>query len=425
MSEVVQKKKISLTNKILISTVIGLVGGTIIGPRIALIKVVGDIFLRLIQMSVPIIILGSVTDAIGSLKPKDLGKLGFKMFAWFMIPTFIAAALGYMMALILKPGVGLPAIELQSEIMPVPQSIETIVLNFFSTNIVRSLSEGSMIQVIVFAILLGTAISLIGAETGDYTLITLIKKVNEAVLRVIKIVMLIAPIGVGALMAWVAGTMGFKIILPLIKYLGGIAAATAIVMILMICVAAIYCKVNPFKLAGKLADMSLVAATTTSSAISLPVKMADSVNKIGISERISNFVNPVGMVLNSTGQALFLSMASIMIAQFFQIDLSIGRTIQVIVISTLACMGTLAVPGGALVVLASLMPTLGFPPEGIALIAGVDWFRGIFTTIPNVACDALIAMIIAKDEGELYYEVFNGELTATEAAEKYAKTQTT
>jgi len=158
--------------------------------------------------------------------------------------------------------------------------------------------------------------------------------------------------------------------------------------------------------------MTLVAATTTSSAISLPTKMADSVNKLGVSERISNLVNPLGMVLNSAGQALFLSMASIMIAQFFQIEMTLGRSIQVITVSTLACMGTLAVPGGALVILASLMPTLGLPAEGIALIAGVDWFRGALTTIPNVDCDALVAMIIAKDEGELNYDIFNGKITA-------------
>jgi len=121
---------------------------------------------------------------------------------------------------------------------------------------------------------------------------------------------------------------------------------------------------------------------------------------------------------------MFLSMASVMLLQFFNLDMSFGKVVQIVVISTLACMGTLAVPGGALVILAGLLPSLGIPIEGIALIAGVDWFRGMITTVPNVVCDAMISLAIAKDEGEFYREVFDGELTAAEAAKKYANEST-
>ena len=414
MSQVAKKPRVSLTNQILIATLVGLVLGTLVGPKIAGVKVIGDIFLRLIQMSVPIIIIGAVTEAVGSLNPKDLGKLGFKMFVWFLVPTVLAAGIGWFLATIIQPGVGLPEIQLATEIKPVPQDMQTVILNFFPVNIVRSLAEGSMIQVMVFALMLGAALSMDRVQEDDSAVFDLIKKGNRIVLRVIKIVMNIAPLGVGALMAWVAGVMGLQIIIPLIKYLGVMAIGVTIIMTSMILITAARCKVNPIKLAGKLTDMSVVAATTTSSAISLPIKMADSVGKLGVSERISNLVNPLGMVLNSTGQALFLSVASMMIAQFFKIDLSAERTLQIIVISTLACMGTLAVPGGALVIFASIMPTLGFPVEGIALIAGVDWFRGAITTIPNVACDALVALIIAKDEGEFNRDIFDGKITIDE-----------
>lgn len=164
----------------------------------------------------------------------------------------------------------------------------------------------------------------------------------------------------------------------------------------------------------KLSEMTIVAAITTSSAISLPIKMADSERKLGVSKKISGLVNPLGMVLNSAGQALFLSMASVMLAQFFHIEMTTGRIIQIVAISTLACMGTLAVPGGALIILASLMPTLGLPAEGIALLASVDWFRGMITTIPNVDCDALIALMIAKDEGEFNRDIFDGVVALDE-----------
>lgn len=162
--------------------------------------------------------------------------------------------------------------------------------------------------------------------------------------------------------------------------------------------------------------MTVVAATATSSAISLPTKMNDSVNKLGVSERISGLVNPLGMVLNSTGQAMFLSLAAVLIAQFFHIDMPLPQMIQVVMLATLACMGTLAVPGGALAILAGLMPSLGLPLEGIAIIAGVDWFRGMITTIPNVDGDALVSLILAKDEGEFNRDVFDGKITAEQAS---------
>jgi Na+/H+-dicarboxylate symporter len=119
------------------------------------------------------------------------------------------------------------------------------------------------------------------------------------------------------------------------------------------------------------------------------------------------------MVLNSAGQAVFLSIASIFIIQIFNVQVSAADIVQIVVLSTLACMGTLAVPGGALVIFASLMPTLGLPVEGVAFIAGVDWFRGALTTIPNVAGDALIALVIADEENEFNRDVFEGKVTVS------------
>lgn len=417
------KKKISLTNQILLASVIGLIAGAVAGPAIAPIKVVGDVFLRLIQMGVPVIIFGAVAEAVGSINPKDLGKLGLKIFAWFLIPTLLAAAFGMGLAYLVKPGVGLPPMELNSNIQPVEQTLTSIVLNFFPTNIVDSMAKGTMIQVIVFALFFGASASIYTAQTGDGRIVDILKVINKVVLGVVKIVMKIAPLGVFALMAWVSGSLGLQVVIPLAKYLVCIIAAVLLIMVISILTAAAICKVNPVKLTTKLMDMTMVAFATTSSAISLPTKMADSVNKLGVSERVSGLVNPLGMVLNSTGQAVFLSIAAVTIAQFFNIEMPLGQMIQVVVLATLACMGTLAVPGGALVILAGLLPSLGLPLEGLAIIAGVDWFRGMFTTIPNVDGDALVSMIIAKSEGEFYREVFDGTMTAEEAAAAHAKAE--
>ncbi|MEG0772186.1 dicarboxylate/amino acid:cation symporter [Clostridium sp.] len=401
------KGKISLTNQILIATIIGIIAGLILGPKIAPIKFLGDIFLRLIMMGVPLIILGSVTVAVGQISPKELGKLGFKIFAWFLGGTIISAIIGITFGYILKPGEGLPAMELVKTIEPTKQTIFETFVNFIPNNILDSLAKTNMIHIIVFAIFLGTATSSYVDKKGDRTILELMMKGNDILLIIIKNVMKIAPIGVGALIAVVSGSMGLNVITLMIKYLGGLFLACGLVMILAILVTAARVKVNPWKLAKKLGNMTLVAATTTSSAITLPTKMDDSVNKLGVSKRISDLVNPLGMAMNSCGQAVFMSMASLMLLQFFNMDASLGKVIQIVAVATLGCMGSLAVPGGGLVVFVSMMPVLGLPVEGIALIAGVDWFRGAITTVPNVDIDALVALIIADDEGEFNRDIFD------------------
>lgn len=401
------KRKISLTNQILIATIIGIIAGLILGPKIAPIKFLGDIFLRLIMMGVPLIILGSVTVAVGQISPKELGKLGFKIFAWFLGGTIVAAIIGITFGYILKPGEGLPAMDLVKTIEPTKQTIFETFVNFIPNNILDSLAKTNMIHIIVFAIFLGTATSSYVDKKGDRTILELMMKGNDILLIIIKNVMKIAPIGVGALIAVVSGNMGLNVITLMIKYLGGLALACGLVMILAILVTAARVKVNPWKLAKKLGNMTLVAATTTSSAITLPTKMDDSVNKLGVSKRISDLVNPLGMAMNSCGQAVFMSMASLMLLQFFNMDASLGKVIQIVAVATLGCMGSLAVPGGGLVVFVSMMPVLGLPVEGIALIAGVDWFRGAITTVPNVDIDALVALIIANDEGEFNRDIFD------------------
>jgi Na+/H+-dicarboxylate symporter len=210
-------------------------------------------------------------------------------------------------------------------------------------------------------------------------------------------------------MAVAASTLGWAVFTLMFKYLGGLALACALFMVFHIGITAAWCKVNPFKLAGKLVNMTLVAATTTSSAVTLPTEMQDAEEKLGISKRIVNLVSPLGMALNSTGQAIYIAIAAMLFYQFFGMDWDMAKLIQVIAVAVLGCLGSMAVPGGGLVVFISMMPYLGLPLEGVALIAGVDWFRGAISTIPNVVSDVLVAMCIAKDEGEIDYDVFDGK----------------
>ena len=140
--------------------------------------------------------------------------------------------------------------------------------------------------------------------------------------------------------------------------------------------------------------------------------MEDSENKVGISRRVSRLINPLGMSLNSDGLALYLALSCLTIAQFFHVDLSLQQQFVIVIMSTLATLGTVVVPGGGLVALAIVLPTAGLPIEGVALLAGIDWFSGMFRTTLNVIDDVLVALIVAYSEGEFYRDIFDETVTA-------------
>lgn len=401
-------KKLSMTVQILIAMILGGILGLVLGDRISGVKIIGDIFLRLIQMSVVLLIAGTVVEALGNLDSSELGKIGIKIFFWFSISTIFAAFLGILLGELFKPGKGVQLIAGYEMVKPATQGIYDIIVNFVPTNIMQALAEGNMIQVIVFMFLFGLCISKLRTENTVVKLMEIIVEFNKVILKLVSMIMKLAPIGIFSLIAYTTGTAGVKVLLPLIKFLCVLGLGTIIHLSICIIVTSFYCKVSPMRVFKNILNMTIIAFTTTSSAISLPVKMTDSENKLGVSKRISGLVNPLGMTLNSNGLAIFLTLACITVAQAFGIELSTGEIVKVAILSTLSCLGTVVVPGGGLVALAMVMPALGLPIEGVALLSGIDWFSGMFRTVLNVDIDALVSMIIAKDVKELDYDIFYG-----------------
>ncbi|MGX7106829.1 dicarboxylate/amino acid:cation symporter [Hutsoniella sourekii] len=403
-------RSINMTTQIMVAMVLGIVVGSLVGPSIAPVKILGDIFLRLIQMSVVVMIMGAVIEAVGGLDPQELGKIGVKMAVWFLGGTLLAAALGIFLGFVIKPGSGLDIqLEASSQVASASPSLEEMILNFFPTNIVQAMAEGSMIQVIIFALLFGLAISVLSVTTDLTTLKSGINQFNQAILQVVKFIMNLAPIGIFALLADVTGRIGFQVIIPLSKFLLTMAIGTIIFMVIWLIVSGMIVKVSPVLILKKIWGMTIMAFTTTSSAITLPVKMEDQENKLGVSKRISGLVGPLGMAMNSNGLSLFLAIAAITLAQFYGLEFGVADAVQTVVLSTLATLGTVAVPGGGLVALAIVIPALGLPLESIGLLAGIDWFSGMFRTVLNVDADALIAMIIAHGEGEIDRSILESE----------------
>ncbi len=410
-----KKGKISLTNWMIIASFLGIGAGLVFGPSMANIKFLGDIFLRLMQMSVVFLVMGAISEAIGGLDIKDIGKLGGKTIGLFVVSTLFAAFVGLLVALIINPGVGVTGVEAAEFTGTLPEGNPlNLIVNFFPKNIVEAMATGSILQVIVFSIFFGLALSILNENEHGKAIYNWIKSFNVIVLQVVKVIMHFAPIGIFALVANITGTAGLTILLALGKFLIALTIGCLAVLILLVLIVSSYGKLNPFRLLKKLNNTIIVAVTTTSSAVSLPVQIEDSELRIGVSRRVSRLVNPLGMNLNSHGLAITVAVACITVAQFFGIELAVADYLMIGVMSTLATFANLAVPGGALVTISIGFSLVGLPLEGVAIMAGADWFAGIIRTLLNVVDDVLIAVLVAISEKELDYAIFNSDEVATQ-----------
>ena len=417
VSQMENKKRfsISLTTQILIATAGGIVFGSLVGEWASNLKFIGDIFIRLIQMSVVLLVMSAVASAVGGGDGQDVGKMGFHTFKWIIIFTVISAGLGVALSMLLQPGIG---VEIASAADVANSSVETgsiqdTILGFVPTNIINSMAEGSMVPCIVFSLFFGVALGAYAKESGNRNVIEWVQGINGVITNIIKIVMNVAPIGIFCLLANVAGTTGFKVIIPMLKFLLVLLIGDAIQFLLFGPFTAAVTKVNLFKMPKKFAKMSMMAVTTTSGAICLPTKMEDEVTKFGISRKVADFTGPITMSMNSCGAAQCYVAAIFFMAQSTGIQMTPYQMGMAILLSCLMCLGTISVPGGSVIVYTFLATSLGLPLESIAVLIGIDWFAGMFRTLMNVDVDVLIGLLVASKLGELDRDVYNEKKTVT------------
>lgn len=303
--ETKKRFKISLTTQILIATVAGIVFGSLVGPWAANLAFIGNIFLRLIQMSVVLLVMTAVAGAVGSGDGQDVGKMGFHTFKWIIIFTIISAGLGVILSMVMKPGVG---IDISQAAGVAKQSVKSAslqdtILNFVPTNVVQSMVEGAMVPCIVFALFFGVAMGSYARQSGNRTVVDWINGINGTITAIIKIVMKVAPIGIFCLLANVAGSTGFKVIIPMLKFLLLLLIGDAIQFLLYTPLTGFLTKTRLSRMPKKFAKMSIMAVTTTSGAICLPTKIEDEVTKFGVSRKVADFTGPITMAMNSCGAA--------------------------------------------------------------------------------------------------------------------------
>lgn len=400
--------KANLLTQILIAFIIAIILGIIFGTAIDVLKPLGDLFLRLIKFIIAPLILSTLVVGVASIgDPKSLGRVGTKTIAYYLITTAFAIIFGLIFAFIISPGKGLtvdgPTAEV--EINESEGVIQTL-LNIVPENPFFALTDGNVLQIIFFAIFLGLAITLIGKKAEP--VYQFFDSFAELMMKITGIVMRFAPIGIIGLVAPIVGQYGPQVLMPLLKIILTVAIACILhaVIIYSLCVH-IFAKMNPLTFFKGIAPAAIVAFSTASSAATLPVTLKNTRENLGISNKITSFVVPLGATINMDGTAIYQGVAVIFIAQFYGLDLSFLQLLTVVIITILASIGTAGVPGAGMIMLAMVLTAVGLPLEGIAIIAGVDRVLDMFRTTVNIVGDASGAVTVAGTEkGELDRTVF-------------------
>lgn len=411
-----KKKKVNITNLIVLSMVIGVVAGIIGGPAMAQIQFIGDIFFRLVQMGIVPFVMCTIIVAVGGLTPQALSGVGLKGIGIFAASSFVAAGIALGLSLILQPGAGLGETALvQDAVFEGEASVVTFqdtLLSFFGNNIVASMGAGSMVQCIVFAIALGLAISFWrNTHDGKCLVYDFMNELAALLLNIIRAVMSIAPIGIFCYVSSMVGSLGAEVLIPLVKYLGVMALATIVMFVLYFVLVAVRCHLNPVKLIKKMWPMSALALGTISSAVTLPTAMEDTKNKIGCDAEVSDLLLPLGMPLNSNGAAIHLAVTAITIAQIYGITFAGPELLTVWVISFLLSLANAVSPGASLVSLTMIVPALNLPMAAIGIFAGLEYPTGAIRTILNVDGDVFAALLVAGDKG-IDHDVFEDKVQA-------------
>jgi dicarboxylate/amino acid:cation (Na+ or H+) symporter, DAACS family len=393
--------------KILIGLVAGIMVGLILGPHAQFFKIFGKIFINLMTMLVVLIIFSSLVVGICHINdPKRLGRIGLRTISFYIVTTVIAISIGIFFAWLIKPGEGL---SLGSVEIPLTKSkivnFSDFIVSLIPSNPFAAFAEGNVLQVIIFAVFL--AVSIIYTKEKGKPLLNFLESIASTMHTLTHFVMILAPYGVFALMASTVGSIGLKVIFPLIKFLACNYIACFIQLFLIFGLCLKYLAnvgVVPFYKGMK--DAIVLAFTTSSSSATLPVSLECTQKHLGVSEDISGFVLSLGSTINMNGGAIGQAVSAIFIAQAYGIQVTFVKIIMLVFVSLFSAIGAAGIPGTGLIMMSLVLGVMGLPIEGIALIAGVDRLREMMSSVVNVLGDAVAAVFVAKKEGEIKEDVY-------------------
>ena len=381
-----------------------------------ILNVIGQIFISSLKlMVVPLVMVSLICGTCSLSDPSQLGRLGGKSIALYISTTAIAITIAITLALVVSPGEG---VNLSSEAnfqAKESPSLAQVIIDMMPSNPFSAMAEANMLQVIVFSLLFGVAMAVSG-EPGK-RLASFFEDLNVVVMKLVTMIMHLAPIGVFALMAKLFSTIGLETIGSLIKYFVLVIAVLFIhALVVYPTLLKVFTGLNPLHLLRKMREAAMFAFSTSSSGATLPITLKTARSKLGIGNSVASFTVPLGATINMDGTAIMQGCATVFIAQVFGVDLSVSDYLMVILTATLASVGTAGVPSVGLVMLAMVLQQVNLPVEGIALIIGVDRLLDMTRTAVNVTGDCTVATIVAKSEKQLDIEVFNDPNAGSEEA---------
>ncbi len=420
-----KKKKFNLTTRIMLSLILGAIVGSILYFLPAssfktdilvngIFYIVGNGFIRMMQMLVvPLVFVSIVCGSAAIGDTKTLGKVGVRSLIFYLCTTAIAVVVAIGVANIINPGIGVKMANIVKTATSATSSTKSVsfaetILNIIPTNPIESLSNGTMLQIIFFALLLGIILAKLGDRVDSVS--QFFNQWNTIMMEMTNIIMLVAPIGVFALIAKTFATLGFDMFLPMLKYMGSVVGGLGIHCIVVYMVLLkIFTGLNPVRFIKKFFPVMTFAFSTATSNATIPLSIETLEKKVGVSKKISSFTIPLGATINMDGTAIMQGVAVVFTAQLFNINLSVADYLTVIATATLASVGTAGVPSVGLITLSMVFSSVGLPVEGIAYIMGIDRILDMLRTAVNITGDAVCTTIVAHQNKALNKEVFYQE----------------
>ncbi len=410
----------ALTRNILIGMTLGIVLGSLVHamdiPNDNFLKVFfidglfdigGQVFvISLKLLVVPLVFVSLVCGSSSLGGGSSMGRIGTKTVALYLLTTAIALTLALTVARLVDPGVGIAMQTASNFVPPEAPPLKQVIINIFPSNPIDAMAQGNMLQIIVFALLFGIAMANCG-EAGERVR-KQFEDWNEIIMKLVMMLMNVAPIGVFCLLIALFSNMGFSAIADLLKYFLCVAGVLVLHFLLTYgLMVRFMAGLSPIAFIKNFSPVLAYAFSTSSSNATLPVTLETVEHKLGVKNEVAAFTVPLGATINMDGTAIMQGVATVFIAQAFNIDISLQGYMMVILTATLASIGTAGVPGVGLIMLAMVLQQVGLPVEGIGLIIGVDRLLDMMRTAVNVTGDATVATIVAKSEGKFDQAVFD------------------
>ena len=404
--------------KVLVALALGVIAGIMLSPNFGWVSkelstvignwlsLPGKLFLKLVQMIMIPLIFTSIISGIVGTSGEQLKKMGVRILLYFIFTTAVAISLGVLLVSFFKPGASIyrkgvfklsdSQINLidndgGSSFFDIPNAIS----NLLPENPLASMVSGEMLSIVIFSIIIGIAITQLTKKQED-PITSLLFAIQEICMTIVSWAMLLVPYAVFGLIAQLISGIGLESLAGIGFYVGVVVLGLAILLIFYMLLLAIFGRTNPFTFMKNIVDVQLLAFSTTSSAAVMPLSIKTANEKLGVSPQISNFIIPIGATINMDGTALFQCISTIFIAQAYGIEISLVNIGLIMVTIVAASIGTPSIPGGGVVVLASVLQSANIPTEGIVIIIGVERVLGMFRTAINVTGDLTACVLFDR-----------------------------